>query len=224
MTDMANTQPLATHRWRMQDVACDASLMSDPRLYSPSAARNREPILQALRPRLPASGLVLEIASGTGEHVAAFAAALPGLQWQPTDPEAGNRASIDAWAESLPNVQPAAALDAANPAWSFEPVVAVLCINMIHIAPWDAAIGLIAGASRVLGPGGALVLYGPYRHAGMAMEPGNAAFDADLKRRNPAWGLREVETVIACADAAGFNPPSVIRMPADNLTLVFRRR
>ncbi|MCI0753700.1 DUF938 domain-containing protein [Teichococcus vastitatis] len=195
----------------------------DPRRSAPSALRNREPILRALRPHLPAGGLVLEVASGTGEHVAHLAAALPGLRWQPTEPDDANRASIDAWCAGLPNVLPALPLDAAAAGWPVARADAVLCINMIHIAPWAAAQGLVAGAARVLPAGGLLALYGPYRRRGRPMEPGNAAFDADLRRRDPAWGLREVEAVAELAAAAGFGPPGVVAMPADNLTLLFRR-
>jgi SAM-dependent methyltransferase len=198
-------------------------MSDDPRLFAPSAARNREPILQVLRGHLPASGLVLEVASGTGEHVVHFAAALPGLQWQPTDPLPAHRASIDAWAADFANIQSAIPLDATASDWPLQRADAVLCINMIHIAPWDAAEGLVAGASRILAPGGLLALYGPYRRAGQATEPGNAAFDADLRGRNPAWGLREVETVAALAAGCGFGAPSIMTMPANNLMLLLRR-
>ena len=198
--------------------------MSDgTRLSAPSAARNRDPILHALRPHLPASGTVLEVASGTGEHVAYFAAALPALLWQPSDPASERRASIGSWTAGLPNVLPPLALDAASAAWPVRQADAVLCINMIHIAPWAAAQGLVAGAARVLAPGGLLVLYGPFRRAGLNMEPGNAAFDADLRGRDPQWGLRVVEDVAALAAAAGFGPPAVEPMPANNLLLRFTR-
>jgi SAM-dependent methyltransferase len=193
------------------------------RLSAPSALRNRGPILEVLRGCLPTAGVVLEIASGTGEHVSHFAAALPELNWQPTDPEPDRCASIDAWSAGLPNVGLAIALDTTATDWPVTHVDAVLCINMIHIAPWAAAEGLIAGTARVLAPGGVLALYGPYRWAGREMEPGNAAFDADLRRRNPAWGLREVESVAKLAAASGFGPPEIMAMPSDNLMLVFRR-
>jgi hypothetical protein len=197
-------------------------MTDDPRLFAPSAARNREPILQALRGHLPSSGLVLEIASGSGEHVVHFAAALPNLTWQPTDPQPDRRASIDTWAAGLANVRPALALDATGD-WPVQHADAVLCINMIHIAPWQAAEGLVSGASRILPARGLLALYGPYRRAGRPMEPGNAAFDADLRSRNPAWGLREVEAVASLAAAAGFGPPRIEAMPANNLLVLFRR-
>ncbi len=198
-------------------------MSEDARLFAPSASRNREPILHAMRPHLPLSGLVLEVASGTGEHVAHFAAALPALTWQPTDLDAERRASIDAWAAALPNVRPALALDATAPVWPVERADAVLCVNMIHIAPRAATPGLLAGAARVLPPGGTLALYGPFREAGRAMQPSNAAFDADLRARDPAWGLRVIEEVAAVAAAAGFAAADVQVMPADNRLLLFRR-
>lgn len=196
-------------------------MFEDPRITAPSAARNRDPILAALAQHLPQTGLVLEVASGTGEHVAHFAAALPHLIWQPTDPVPERRASIDAYAAGLPNIRPAIAVDATSDPWPVTQADAVLCINMIHIAPWTAAIGLVAGAARILPPGGLLALYGPFRRRGQPMEPGNAAFDADLRDRDPAWGLREVEAVAELA--TGFGPPTLIPMPADNLLLLLRR-
>ncbi len=199
------------------------TVSDDRRLYAPSAPRNREPILQVLRQHLPPAGTVLEVASGTGEHVAYFAAALPGVTWQPTDPDAERRDSIAAWTRELPNVRPPLDLDAVEGPWPAGPVDAVLCINMIHIAPPAATNGLIAGAAATLGVGGSLILYGPFRRAGSVMQPGNAAFDADLRARNPAWGLRMLDDVARLAAAARFGPPVVEPMPADNLTVVFRR-
>ena len=194
---------------------------TDARRSSPSAARNRGPILDALRPRLPGAGLLLEVASGTGEHCAHLAAALPGLTFQPTDPDADALASINAWCGGLPNVRPALALDAAAAEWPVTAADAVLCSNMIHIAPWAAAVGLMAGAARVLPPGGVLALYGPYMRGGRHTGPGNAAFDADLQARNPAWGVRKLEAVAALAAEVGFGTPEVLQMPADNLMVVF---
>jgi SAM-dependent methyltransferase len=194
------------------------------RLTSPAAERNRDPILDVLRAHLPPSGLVLEIASGTGQHVAHFAAALPALTWQPTDPNAQNHPSIAAWTAGLPNDLPPIALDAAATDWPVRGADALLCSNMIHIAPWSAAQGLIAGAGRILPPAGLLILYGPYRRQGQPMEPGNAAFDIDLRARNPAWGIRELEAVAALAAEAGFAAPVITQMPANNLTLVFQRQ
>lgn len=197
----------------------------DPRRFAPAAARNRDPILDAIRGHLPAAGLVLEVASGSGEHAIHFAAALPGLAFQPSDPDAAARASIDAWAAAsgLPNIRPALAIDAAAPGWPLAAADAVVCINMIHIAPWAAAEGLMRGAAAILPPGAPLILYGPYRRGGAHTAPSNAAFDADLRGRNPAWGVRDLEAVAALAAAQGFGPPTVIEMPANNLTVVFRR-
>ncbi len=194
---------------------------TDARRFSPSAARNRGPILDVLRPRLPSTGLLLEVASGTGEHCAHLAAALPGLTFQPTDPDPDALASIDAWCGGLPNVRPALALDATAAEWLVTAADAVLCINMIHIAPWEAAVGLVAGAARVLRPGGMLALYGPFMCGGRHTGPGNVAFDADLRGRNPAWGIRGLEDVAALAAEARFGKPEVLQMPADNLMVLF---
>ena len=194
------------------------------RRHAPAAARNRQPILDVLRPHLPATGLVLEIASGSGEHTAHFAQALPGLAFQPSDPDPVARASIDDWTASLglSNVRPALALDAtAN--WPIARADAVVCINMIHISPWQATVGLIEGAARLLPKNGTLFLYGPYRRAGVATAPSNLAFDRDLRARDPAWGLRALEDVTALAAAQGFGPPLVTEMPANNLSVVLRR-
>lgn len=195
------------------------------RRHAPAASRNRQPILDVLRPRLPTDGLVLEVASGSGEHVMHFAAALPNLVFQPSDPDSSARASIDAWADAtgLANVRPAVALDTQQAAWPVEQADAVLCNNMIHIAPWQAAIGLIAGANRVLSAEGLVYLYGPYRRDGRHTAPSNDVFDRDLRRRNPAWGVRDLEAVTALAGEHGFGAPEVIDMPANNLSLIFRR-
>ena len=196
------------------------------RRFAPSAARNRDPILQVLRRRLPRAGLVLEIASGTGEHALHFAQHLgPDLIFQPSDPSDEARASIDAWVReaNLPNLRPALALDVSADAWPVAAANAVLCINMIHIAPWQAAIGLISGASRILPPSGLLILYGPYRRYGAHTAPSNAAFDLDLRARNPAWGVRDLEDVTAVAAQHEFSAPAIEPMPANNLTLIFQR-
>lgn len=198
-------------------------MAEDFRISAPSALRNRGPILETLRPHLPQTGVVLEIASGTGEHVAYLAAALPGLTWQPTDPAADRRASIDAWVSDLPNVRPACDLDTQQAEWPLSHADVVLCINMIHISPWSATEGLFAGASRILPPGGLLALYGAYRRGNLPLEPGNEAFDIDLRGRDPAWGLRTVEAVTALAMASGFGAPTIAAMPSDNLTLLFHR-
>ena len=199
--------------------------MTDPRRFAPAAARNRDPILAALRPRLPAAGLVLEVASGSGEHAIHLAAALPALTFQPSDPDPSARASIDAWAAEagLANIRPALALDAAAADWPAVAADAVVCINMIHIAPWAACEGLVRGAARLLPAGGPLILYGPYRRDGRHTAPSNAAFDADLRARDPAWGVRDLEAVAALAAGRGFGPPEAVEMPANNLTVIFRR-
>ena len=199
--------------------------MSDARRYAPATLRNREAILAVLARALPPRGLVLEVASGSGEHVVHFAAALPALEFQPSDPDPASRASIDAWAAdaSLPNLRPALALDAESEIWPLAAADAVLCINMIHIAPWRACRGLIRGAARILGAGGALYLYGPYKRAGTHTAPSNAEFDLGLRARNPEWGVRDLEAVAELATVAGFSAPAVEAMPANNLSLVFRR-
>jgi SAM-dependent methyltransferase len=199
----------------------------DKRRYAPATLRNRDAILGVLKQHLPVSGLVLEMASGSGEHVLHFArASADTLVFQPSDPDPSARDSIDAWAASLglANVRPAVALDAAAAAWPVSHADAVICINMIHIAPWAAAVGLVHGASRVLPPEGMLYLYGPYRRGGRHTAPSNEAFDGSLRTRNPAWGVRDLEAVVELAESHGFAPPVVEEMPANNLSLVFRRR
>jgi SAM-dependent methyltransferase len=193
--------------------------------HAPATARNRQPILDVLRPRLPAQGLVLEIASGSGEHIVHFAEALPDLVFQPSDPSPEARASIDDWVRTLAlgNVRPALALDAAGDVWPLARADAVLCCNMIHIAPWEAAVGLVAGAGRILPKAGTLYLYGPYRRGGRHIAPSNEAFDFDLRRRDAAWGVRDLEAVASLAEARGFGLPEIVDMPANNLSLVFKR-
>lgn len=197
----------------------------DHRRHAPAAERNRDPILAVLRRHLPAEGLVLELASGTGQHAVHFAAALPGLVFQPSDPDPSARASIDAWAAAsgLPNLRPALDLDAGTGPWPTLSAAAVLCINMIHISPWTATLGLLAGAARVLPPGGALLLYGPYRQDDVETAPSNEEFDRNLRLRNPAWGLRRLEDVTEEAAKQRFRRAEVVDMPANNLCLVFRR-
>jgi len=196
-------------------------------LASPAAARNSEAILAVLRGHLPVRGAVLEIAAGSGQHAVAFAAALPGIDWTPSDPSADALASIEAWRReaALPNLRAPVRLDAAEAAtWPDAVFKAVVCINMIHISPWSATEGLMAGAARVLdAPGGLLVLYGPYREAETPLAPSNAAFDAGLKARDPAWGLRDRTEVEALARSHGLQPTQRIEMPANNLMLLFRR-
>lgn len=201
-------------------------MTEDARRYAPATARNRDFILAVLQRYLPKSGLVLEIASGSGEHVTHFAAASPAeLTFQPSDPDASARASIDAWVAELGlgNVKPALVLDAFADTWPIPRADAVLCINMIHIAPWAATVGLMTAASKVLREGGFLYLYGPYRRDGQDTAPSNAAFDLDLRSRNPEWGVRNLETVAALAHEHGFAKPIIEEMPANNLSLIFRR-
>ena len=164
--------------------------------------------------------------SGTGEHIVHFAGALSiDLQFQPSDPNAGARASIDAWLEStgVRNVLPAMALDASADPWPIQRADAVICINMIHIAPWEAAIGLVRGAARVLPASGVLYLYGPYRRDGQHTAPSNEAFDRGLRMQNPKWGVRDLEKVAELAEDHGFAQPLIEQMPANNLSLIFRR-
>ena len=199
---------------------------SDLRQHAPAAERNRQPILAVLERVLPATGTVLEIASGTGQHAVHFAAALPQLIWQPSDPGEEARASIAAWTahNGLANVRAPLALDVRNASWGIDAADAIVCINMIHISPWESAQALIGGAGRLLQTGGVLFLYGPYRRGGAHTAPSNAAFDAQLRSRDPSWGVRDMEDVVALADAAGFDSDERVEMPANNFCLVFRKR
>ncbi len=202
----------------------DPQAAADPRLRAPSAQRNRDAILAVLADILPSSGLVLEIASGSGEHAVHFAGALPGLTFQPSDPSPDAVASIAAWAaeSGLGNIRAPLVVDATAPDWPLEAADAILCINMIHIAPWAAAEGLFRQAGRLLKPGQPLYLYGPYRRSDRPLEPGNAAFDESLRSRDPAWGLRELDAVAALGAANGFGASEIIEMPANNLSVIFR--
>jgi Protein of unknown function (DUF938) len=201
------------------------------RRYAPATQRNREAILAVLRRALPVSGTVLEIASGTGEHAVWFAANLPGVVIQPSDPDEENRASIAAWARftGVANARAPLVIDVAAPGWETgagvpREVAAILCINMIHISPWAATLGLMRGAGTLLPPGGVLYLYGAYKRGGAHTAPSNASFDASLRARDPAWGVRDLEAVTAAAADAGLAPESVIEMPANNLSVILRRR
>lgn len=198
-------------------------MTDDPRQYAPATARNREPILEVLRRVLPPAGIVLEVASGTGEHSAFLAPQFPGLTWQPSDPDAAGRASIAAWTSGMPNVRPPLDLDAAAPTWPIARADAILCINMIHISPWTATLGLMSGAAKLLPGGGLLYLYGPYKQGGRHTAPSNAAFDDSLRTRDPAWGVRDLDNVADAARKVGFAAPEVTAMPANNLSVVFRR-
>jgi SAM-dependent methyltransferase len=194
----------------------------------PTAAaseRNKGPILEVLRSALPASGRVLEIASGTGQHVAHFAAALPALQWLPTDVDPAMLAVIGARTAELANVAAPVVLDVRADPWPVTgPLAAIVCINMIHIAPEAATPALLAGAARLLEPGGVLYLYGPFREGGRHTAPSNAEFDASLRARNPAWGVRNLEDVDALARALGLGRTLLVRMPANNLSVTYTRR
>ena len=200
----------------------------DGRHFSPSAARNSGPIRLVLERVLPKSGIALEIGSGTGEHVACFAKALPGRLWQPSDPDPASRASIAAWiaSEGLANIHAPVAIDTRQAIWGVEddaPFAAVVSLNMIHIAPWESALGLLAGVGRLLGPDGVFYLYGPFMRGGEHTAPSNAAFDAALKRRDPRWGVRDIDDLIGEAAPHGLGLREVIEMPANNLSLVFVR-
>jgi len=193
---------------------------------SPSTQRNRQPILEVLAPRLGPGARVLEVASGAGEHALFLAAALPGVSWQPTDRDADALASIAAWraASGPANLAAPIRLDAADAAsWPAGPFDAVVCINMIHISPWAASEGLMAGAGRVLAPGGRLFLYGPFLEAGVETAPSNLAFDQSLKARDPAWGIRDLAAVTALAAARGLTLAERIAMPANNLIVMFEK-
>ena len=193
--------------------------------HAPAAGRNREPIAAVLTEELPPSGVMLEIASGTGEHAVHFARTFPHLDWQPSDPDPDARESIATWREEagLPNLLPPLELDAADADWPLANADAVLCINMVHISPVAATEGLVAGAAQLLAPGAPLILYGPYFDAEVETAPSNLAFDRDLRSRNPEWGLRPVEWLDGLAQNAGFRRTRRVAMPANNLTLVYRR-
>ncbi len=201
--------------------------MSLVRQFAAAAARNREPIAGVLDDVLPAQGIVLEIASGTGEHCGYFAQRFPTLRFQPSDPDPDSRASIEAWRDhlALPNLDFPLDLDVRDPDWSacVPDVDAVICINMVHISPWPATLGLLAGASQRLAAGAPLYLYGPYRRDGRHTAASNAAFDESLRARDPRWGVRDLEAVQAEAVRCGFSTDKVIQMPANNLSLVLRR-
>ncbi len=192
--------------------------MTDPRQYAPSAHRNRDLIRDQLASRWPLSGTVLEIASGSGEHVVHFAPSAPHLTFQPTDPSAEARASIDAWAasSSLCKIRPALDLDVTADEWPIQQAAMILCCNMIHIAPWEATLGLMRGAGRVLTPGGNLWLYGPFVREGVETAEGNVAFDARLKDMDPRFGVRRLEDVAEIAASEGLGGPEVVKMPANN--------
>jgi SAM-dependent methyltransferase len=192
---------------------------------APAAERNKGPILAVLRYVLPETGLVLEVASGTGQHVIHFANALPTLTWQPSDPDVEARTSIRAWiAESqLTNVREPLALDVREEPWPIESADAILSINMVHIAPWAATLGLMKGAARLLGGNGVLFLYGPYRRLGQHTALSNEEFDRELRSTNSDWGVRDLEAVAEAALESGLELHDIVEMPANNLSVLFRR-
>jgi len=199
--------------------------MAEGGLESPAAERNKGPILDAIRSRLPDSGVVLEIASGTGQHIVHFARAVPTLTWQPTDADDDLRAAATERirAAGLSNVRTPLRLDVLAADWPPTDADAIVCINMIHIAPWSATKGLMEGASRLLQPGSPLFLYGPYKRGGRHTAPSNEAFDESLRARNPDWGVRDLADVERCAKQHGFALVDVVAMPANNLTVTLER-
>jgi cyclopropane fatty-acyl-phospholipid synthase-like methyltransferase len=199
---------------------------ADQRLFSPAVARNSAPILAVLKRVLPAHGMVLEIGCGTGEHAVHFAAAMPGLTWLPSDPDADSRASTASWIKfaGLSNVRPPLDIDVCAKEWGVEqtaPFDAIVSLNMVHISPWAASLGLFAGAGRVLRGGGHLFLYGPFMRDGVHNAPSNAAFDASLKASNPSWGVRDIADLERVAKSSGLSLHETIEMPANNMSLVF---
>lgn len=197
----------------------------DPRRHSPAAERNAAPILSELQRLLPARGVLLEIASGTGQHAAHCSAGLPGWQWLPSDFEAAALPSIAAWCAGLARVRVPLQLDVLQPHWPGVPatVDAIYCANMVHIAPWACCAGLMRGAARHLSAPGLLITYGPYLEDAVPTSPGNLAFDADLRARHPAWGLRRLEDVAQEAARVGLQLRERVAMPANNLLLAWAR-
>lgn len=212
----------------------------DARQYAPATQRNREAILEVLLQVLPSTGTVLEVSSGTGEHAVFFAPRLHPRKWIPSDPNPVARASIAAWREYSPadNLYPPIALDVCDPIWAIEqdelpkslqeidlkqdPIVAIVNINMIHIAPWSACLGLMAGAGRILPPGGILYLYGPFKQGGRHTAASNAMFDEGLQMQNPEWGVRDLDEVVAVAQSQSLSLVKTYTMPANNLSVIFQ--
>jgi cyclopropane fatty-acyl-phospholipid synthase-like methyltransferase len=218
MTDESHNRPPVALEQR--------GVSADQRMVSPSAARNSAPILAVLKRVLPAHGVVLEIGCGTGEHAVHFAGAMPGLTWLPSDPDAESRASTASWIRftGLSNVRPPLDIDVCAKAWGVEqmaPFDAIVSLNMIHISPWAASLGLFAGAGRLLRGGGLLFLYGPFMRDGVHNAPSNAAFDAFLNASNPSWGLRDIADLERVGESSGLSLHETIEMPANNTSLVF---
>ncbi len=197
----------------------------DARRFAPAVARNKAAITEVLARHLPASGLVVEIASGSGEHALHFAEHFPALTFQPTDADAAALASIAAWRDEarLTNLLPPLMLDVMADVWPMQKADVLVCINMIHIAPWEATAALMQGAARSLPPNGMLFLYGPFKQGGAHTAPSNAEFDASLRAQDARWGVRDLEAVARIASAAGFAAPVVEVMPANNLSVIFHR-
>jgi SAM-dependent methyltransferase len=199
--------------------------LTDGRWVAPAAERNKGPILEVLQRVLPPRGLVLEIGSGTGQHVVHFAKALSQLSWQPSDPDPENRQSIALWSrvEELGNVRVPLALDVRERPWPIDAADAIVCINVVHVSPWAATLALFDGVREMLPPEGALFLYGPYRRGGRHTAPSNEKFDADLRAHNPEWGLRDIDELAEVANRIGFALAEIVDMPANNFSLVFRK-
>ena len=199
--------------------------MTDHRQYAPATVRNRDFILDVLRDVLPTTGVILEIASGSGEHVVHFARNLLSLVFQPSDPEPEALLSVAAWVKDaqVTNVRTPIVLDASQSPWPIASADGIICINMVHISPWEATVGLMKGAAAILPSASPLYLYGPYIRERFATAPSNQAFDRSLRDRNANWGLRDLEAVVVTAQSAGFSAPVITEMPANNLSVVFRR-
>lgn len=211
-----------------KEIALEARGQEAARLFSPSAARNRDAIRDVFLKHMPKAGTIIEVGSGTGEHVAHIAAAAPGLEFRPGDPDEASRASIAAWAAhlGLKNIAPPHAADVTVAGWAtaFDPCEGVVSVNMIHIAPFEAATGLFAGAGALLGPGGRLFLYGPFSRNGAHTSPSNKSFDASLKSRDPRWGVRDLDLeIMPLAAKAGLRLVAIEEMPANNLSVIFER-
>ncbi len=194
--------------------------------HAPSAESNRDPILGVLRGLLPTRGTVLEIASGTGQHIAYFAPHLPDLVWQPSEPDRAMHASIVAWskASGAGNIREPLAIDTRAADWGIARADAMININMIHITPWSVCQAMLAGAGRILAPDGPLYLYGPFMQGGRHTAPSNAAFDRGLRASDASWGVRDLDAVIECARASGLEFERIVEMPANNLSVIFRRQ
>ena len=205
--------------------ACGSCAEDERPPYAPATLRNRDFILGILRDVLPTKGVILEIASGSGEHVVYFARNFPSLVFQPSDREPDALQSVAAWVKAtrVTNVRAPVVLDASQSPWPIASADGIICINMVHISPWDATLGLLRGAAAILPPTAPFYLYGPYKREGFATTPSNQAFDRSLRDRNPTWGLRDLEAVAAIAQSVGFSVPTITEMPANNLSVVFHR-